>query len=407
MKILITSARFPHPQGKADSMTVYRIIRYLARRHEVYLACFYEHQSELSSLPELQDLCEEVHYVKLRKWRSTLNMAMALPRLGFPLQVAYYRDKRMQNVIDDLIERRKPDVAYAQLIRMAEYIKDTNTVVRVLAMQVSQTLNYRRMIANVQSVLHKVLYRIEYSRVRRYEPAITHYFDSCLLISKYDEQSLDGHEQIDNIFHSPHGVDVEFFTPSEPIEKENALLFCGVLETPTNTDAALYFYQDIYPLIKRQMPDLRLYFVGKSPPASIRKIAATDPSVIVTGFVDDIRPYYAKVKVGIDPLRIGAGLQNKILIGMSMGQPMVCTSIANEGIAGEPGKHLLIADDPQTFASAVIELLDNENFASQISKDARTFVKEKWTWEYYFQLLEVHLEDLVSGRVKRSLGAPQ
>jgi polysaccharide biosynthesis protein PslH len=394
MKILILSPRLPHTLGKADSMTVYRIIRYFAQRHEVYLACFYDHDAELAHVPDLKKLCQEVQCVKLRKWQSALNVAGALARGGAPLQVAYYRDCRMRRVVNGMLERCKPDLAYAHLIRMGEYLKDKRGMLRVLAMQISQTLNYRRMIANIRSTFYRMLYRVEYNRVCRYEPAITKSFDICLLISKHDKESLYGHERVDNVFYSPHGVDVEFYTPSRQVEKENAILFCGVLETPTNIDAVLFFYQDIFPLIKEQVPGVRLYLVGISPPAVIHKIAEDDPSVVVTGFVEDIRSYYCKAKVGIDPLRIGAGLQNKLLIGMSMGLPMVCTSIANEGIAGVPGKHLLIADVPQDFANAVIELFTNPAKAESIAREARKYVEGKWTWEYYFDILEKHFIDL-------------
>jgi glycosyltransferase involved in cell wall biosynthesis len=97
-------------------------------------------------------------------------------------------------------------------------------------------------------------------------------------------------------------------------------------------------------------------------------------------------------------LRIGAGLQNKLLIGMSMGQPMVCTSIANEGIGAEDGKHLLIADDPRSFASAVIGLLRDDEKAQRIACQAREFVQHYWTWEYHFEALEYHIEKIVDER---------
>jgi glycosyltransferase involved in cell wall biosynthesis len=222
-------------------------------------------------------------------------------------------------------------------------------------------------------------------------------FDSCLLISRYDKESLDGHEGLANVFYSPHGVDVDHYTRMENVERENAILFCGVLETPTNLDAAMYFYKQIYPLVKEQVRDVRFYLMGKNPPRAIRRIAEKDPSVIVPGFVKDLRPYYSKARVGIDPLRIGAGLQNKLLISMCMELPMVSTSVANEGIAAEPGRHLLIGDTARDFADAVVELLRNKNKAENIAREARRFVEEKWTWEYHFEALEKHFVELVSG----------
>ena len=394
MKILIASPRLPYPWGKADSITVYRLLKYFSRKHEIYLVCFCEDPDELSFLPELKKHCRLVQVVPLKKWKILLNMSRVVFN-DIPLQISYYLDKRMEKTINTVIEKYQPDLAYAHLIRMAQYLKNKSETKRVLAMQISQTLNYRRMIANIKSPFYRVLYNLEYHKVRSYEPAITHYFDSCLLISPFDKESLAGHENIDNIFYSPHGVDVAYYTPSGREEKENALLFSGVMETPTNIDAVTYFCQTIYPLIKREIPGVNLWLVGKNPARAIKKFAENDPSITVTGFVKDLRPYFEKARVGIDPLRIGAGLQNKLLIGMSMGLPMVCTSIANEGIGAEKGRHLLIADEPQAFAADVVELFRDQKKSQEIARQARRYVEKYWTWEYHFQALENHLKKLV------------
>ncbi len=391
MKILILSPRFPNPLGKADSMTVFRLIQYLSQRHDVYLVCFYENTNELKGLADLKQYCQDVRYVKLKKWKSITNMLMhGLTKL--PLQVAYYRDRLMQQAVNEMVAQHKPDLAYAHLIRMAEHLKNKSELKRVLALQISQTLNYRRMIDRINVFYYRVLYNIEYRKVRHYEPMIMQHFDSCLLISKNDKESLDGHKNIRNVFYSPHGVDVEFYSTSqvEECEKENAILFCGVLETPTNIDAILYFYKEIFPIVKESIPDLHLYLAGKNPAKVIKQIAEKDESVTVTGYLDDVRPFYVKAKVGIAPMRIGAGLQNKLLIGMSMKLPMVCTSVANEGIGAMPKRHLLIDDDPKSFAESVVNLMRNEKQRTEIGHSARSFVEEKWTWEYYFKQLENH-----------------
>lgn len=396
MKILIVTARFPQALGKGDSLTVYHLIKFLAPRHEIYLACFYSDDRQLEGLPELQEMCREVRCVKLNKVRSLLNMAVSLFFGHEPMQNAYYRSATMQQAVDDLMTQHRPDVAYVQLFRIAPYIAGRKEAKTVLAMQISYTLHYGRLLDKVRNPIQKLFYTIEYRRVRRYEPAITRRFDSCLLISKHDKESLDGHERIDNVFYCPHGIDVQYFTPSGKNKKEDVILFCGIMEFMTNVDAITYFYRDIYPLIKKRLPHVRLCIAGRNPAKAVLKLAEKDPSVTVTGFVKDLRPLYEKAKVGIDPLRIGAGLQNKLLVAMCMGQPIVSTTVANEGIAGIPGKHLLVADTPEEFADAVIELFENPAKAEDIAREARKYVEEKWTWEYYFEILERHLLDLVA-----------
>jgi sugar transferase (PEP-CTERM/EpsH1 system associated) len=397
VKILIVVPRLPHPLERADGMTVYWMMKFLAPRHDIYLACFYDNEKQLEFLPELKKYCKSIELVKLKKWKAFLNMARTIFRRAVPLQVAYYRDAEMELAVKRLVDEYQPDIAYSQLIRSGEYIAHLPSIKKILAMQVAQTLNYRRMISNVRSPFYKILYTVEYEKVRRYEPAITREFDSCLLISKHDKESLDGHEDIHNIFYCPHGIDVAYYTPSGSVQKETAIVFSGIMEVPTNHDMVSYFLEDIYPMIKQRVPDVRFYIIGKNPAESIRRVAEKDPSIVVTGFVDDMRPFYERAKVGIDPLRIGAGMQNKLITGMCMGVPMVCSSIANEGIGAEHGKNVLIADDPENFADAVVEMLTDAEKARAIAEQAREFVEKFWTWEYHFERFEDHMESVVHG----------
>ena len=377
MKILIVTARFPQALGKGDSLTVYHLIKYLAPRHDVYLACFYSDDRQLQGLPELKQMCREVRCVKIQRLKSLLNMGLNFFFEDEPMQNAYYRDKEMQKTVDEMIAELNPDLAYVQLFRIAPYLAGNKTVKTVLAMQISYTLHYRRLLENVKNPIQRFFYGHEYKRVRRYEPAITRQFDSCLLISKYDKESLDGSEEIKNVFYCPHGIDVKYFTPSGKVEKEDIILFCGIMEFMTNVDAITYFHREIYPLIKEKIPHVKLCIAGRNPTKSVLKLAEKDSSVSVTGFIKDLRPLYEKARVGIDPLRIGAGLQNKLLIGMSMGQPMVCTSVANEGIAGIPGKQLLVADKPGEFAQAVIDLFTNKEKAETIARGSPQIRRRK------------------------------
>ncbi len=398
MKILIASPRLPHPHGKADSMTVYRLVEYLSARHEICLVTFYDSESEAGHIKALEDLCAKVVPVRHRRAKAFINTALAIPTTT-PLQNAYYADRTMQRVMKSVAKEFNPDLIYAHLIRMARYTENMTGCPKILAMQISQTLNYQRMVKSIESQFYKLLYSIELNKVGRYEPRIMAKFDSCLLISEHDKNAILGQENAKNVFYSPHGVDVEFYRrcSNEP-RNSKSILFCGVLETPTNQDAVLHFYREIYPLIKRHVPEVQFEIVGRNPPASISDLANSDASVKVHGSVDDVRPYYERCGIGIAPIRIGAGLQNKLLIGMSMEQAMVATSIANEGIQAVDGKTLIVADTPEDFAESVVHLLRHSDEAEQIGRQAREFVENKWTWEYYFSELEHHMIELSSAR---------
>jgi hypothetical protein len=148
MKILIVVPRLPHPLERADGMTVYWMMKYLAPRHDIYLACFYANEKQLEFLPELKKYCKAIELVRLKKWKAVLNMARTIFRRNVPLQVAYYRDAEMDRAVERLVDQYQPDIAYSQLIRSCEYISHLTSIKKILAMQVAQTLNYRRMISN-------------------------------------------------------------------------------------------------------------------------------------------------------------------------------------------------------------------------------------------------------------------
>ena len=154
-----------------------------------------------------------------------------------------------------------------------------------------------------------------------------------------------------------------------------------------NVDAVQYFYEDIFPSIKSRIPSVKLYIVGTDPKPAVKALAR-DPAVTVTGYVDDFRPYLDRAQVAVDPLRIGAGLQNKVLEGMAMGLPMVVTSKANEGIRAVDGRDVLVADCPSDFADHVVNLLRNPDRRRRLGQSARQLILDEWTWDKHFEHLE-------------------
>ena len=154
-----------------------------------------------------------------------------------------------------------------------------------------------------------------------------------------------------------------------------------------NVDAVVYFCKDVFPIVKKEVPNAKLHIVGIDPKPEVQALAK-DPSVVVTGWVKDMREYMDRAQVAIDPLRIGAGLQNKVLENMSMGIPMVVTTIANEGIQATEKEHLMVADTPEDLASRTVQLLRDETLRTQMGNAAREFIIKNWTWEKHFDDLE-------------------
>lgn len=398
MKVLIISPRFPYRHGKADSMTVFHLIQFLAAHgHQVILATFnnYEKFATEAEQQYMQSLTEEMQVLDLIKWKKWLRLGVSV-FTETPFQVSHYKVNSMQTIVDELIEKHQPDVLYAHLIRSAEYIKNVEHIPKILAMQVAQTLNYRRLIRHERKKTRKLFYQLEHQRVIRYEAKISQQFERVLLISPNDSQAIKTQWTRDNIFYSPHGIDVDFYAENLGLERQpNVIAMNGDFGTPTNIDGALYFYEEIFPAVRKAVPTAQLWLVGRNPAPEIKQLEK-DSAVTVTGRVKDIRPYLQQATVGVAPIRAAAGLQNKILVSLAASLPMVVTQAANEGLRIPNGEVLLEAADTQQFAAQVIELLTNVTKQATLSKNSLKYVKQYWTWDYHFKKLEEMMLELVA-----------
>jgi sugar transferase (PEP-CTERM/EpsH1 system associated) len=395
VKLVVVAPRFPFPLDKGDRLTIHHLVRHFGAKHQVWLACFLEPDQDPAWVDQLRPHCEDVLTVPLSRARAYTSTASAT--LGrTPLQVRYYADPRMHRLVDDLVGRVQPDLLYAHTIRMGPYTVGHTEVPRVLAMQISMTLNYRRLAQETRPP-QRWLHTLEHRKLRRFEGPFANRFDTALLISPHDLRAIE-HDPPRQVVFSPHGVDGQRYAPDPTTEKDPAtIVFSGNMAYPPNVDAALWFHRDIWPRVRAEVPDARFQVVGADPVAEVRALAS-DPAVTVTGRVPDLVPHLDRATVAIDPLRVGAGLQNKVLEGMAMGLPMVITTVANEGIQATPGEHVLVADEPASFAADVVRLLEDPASRATLGTAARRHILDAWSWEHHFDDLEAVFERLVAQR---------
>jgi len=178
----------------------------------------------------------------------------------------------------------------------------------------------------------------------------------------------------------PTGVDVEYFRPSGRGETPQQLLFTGSMDWLPNEDAIFYFTEKVLPIVRQSLPGAHLVVAGRKPSERLKKLARSCEGVTVTGDVPDMRPYLEAAAAFIVPIRIGGGTRLKIFEAMAMEKPVVSTSIGAEGLSLVPDQDLLIADDPQRFASAVVKLLTNRPFARTLGCQGSKTVRECFSW---------------------------
>ncbi|MBE0673006.1 MAG: glycosyltransferase [Anaerolineales bacterium] len=202
-----------------------------------------------------------------------------------------------------------------------------------------------------------------------------------LAVSQLDKELLSHITGVGNFEVIENGVDIDYFTPSFSIKKNKSIIFAGRLDQYSNRESLLYFCSKVWPLIKKKHPDMRFTIIGNNPPVKLMEIAGNDKNIELLGYVDDVRPYFANAMISVCPIKDGGGTRIKILDALSMGMPIVSTSIGCEGIDVTPGADVFIADTPEEFADKVDHIVSDTCKRQSMGKNARKTAEENYSWK--------------------------
>lgn len=245
---------------------------------------------------------------------------------------------------------------------------------------------------NVEAMIWKRHYEIQtnlikkaylynqWQKMRSFEQHMCRDFDCVIGVSAEDREQMKRDYGAQTVFDVPTGVDTDYFQPRGVQPSAHSMVFTGSMDWLPNEDAIKYFMGAIMPLIKKKVPDAVLTVVGRNPPPALVELSNEDPSLIITGRVEDVRPYIEESAVYIVPLRIGGGTRLKIFEAMAMERAVVSTTVGAEGLPVSNGKELLVADEPAAFANAVITLLTDSSYAVQLGQRAASIVRQNHGW---------------------------
>ena len=382
MKILVLLPRIPYPLEKGDKLRAFNQIKQLAKNNEVVLCALNDKKvDEQKAFQALHPYCSSINFIKLPKSRILLGLVRAFLK-GLPLQCGYFYNRQAAKKVDALIAKHQPDILYGQLVRVAEYIRHKDTPKAIDYQDVfSYGMKRRRDIA---SWITRPVFNMEYQRLCRYEAKVFDEFDVKTIISKPD-RDLIPHPKKDEILIIPNGVDHDYFKPQGQ-EKRYDLVFTGNMGYPPNVNAVEYLANEILPIVWKTLPETKMYIAGATPDPKVKK-AASD-RIIVSGWLDDIRDAYAQSRVFIAPMRIGTGLQNKLLEAMSMGLPAITSPLANASLGATPNEEILVGDNAEILAQHIITLLTNPEKASQIAQAGFDFTNRVYDWGKTTEILE-------------------
>jgi polysaccharide biosynthesis protein PslH len=291
-----------------------------------------------------------------------------------PLQVGYYRSPEMSARVQEVLAEGYPDLAVVQMIRMAPYFEGIRGLPLALDLIDSMWLNMRAR-AMASSKLLSWFWNMEAERSRRYEQELLGRFKRLFVVSERDQRVLSSDTAVTVC---PNGIDLKRFPFYHGPREGGRILFFGNLQYFPNVDAALYLANDVFPLILERMPFAKLILVGATP--SPRLLRLRSERIEVTGFVPDLTEELNRAQLALLPIRLGSGMQNKLLEAMAAGLPVVSTPFVQEGISAREGEHLLLGSTPRELADAACRVMASEKLARQLSINARRLVETSYSW---------------------------
>ncbi len=398
LRVLMLTPGLPYPPQQGRSVRNYNLLRCLATRHRVSLLSFSDPGTCPEHIDHLQHLCERVETVPTPR-RHSADRLRTLVTSPWPDMAWRLSSQEYAEALRRWLAAERFDILQVEGIELARYLLARDVLgpqrPRVVfddhnaeyLLQKRAFLTDLRTPSRWPASLYSL---VQWLRLRSFERCVCRCADRVVAVSEADARALQALDPALRPFVVPNGVDLERCRPGLPPLPGLAhpcLVFVGKMDFRPNVDAVLWFAQRVLPHLWSRRADLHFYVVGQSPSARLNALRR-EPRITITGWVEDPRPYIAGADLYVVPLRVGGGTRLKVLEAMAMGQAIVSTSLGVEGLGVADGRHLLLADDPRTFAARILELIDDPDRRRTLGAAARAFVEERYGWESIGSLLE-------------------
>jgi len=400
MKILFLTPRVPWSGVAGGHSLVYHKIMGLAKRgHKIGLAT-------LVGAQETYDKNDPLFCALYDFATEPVPRPLAAPVQLFhhffseiPSYFYDYRSDTMRRTVGDLVQRGQYDLVVAEFSAMGQYLYQNPylpAVRKIISCHFSVAKSAESVVRTIGMSAQGMRLRASMDRLLRYETGMYRSVDRVLVLTAHERfQLLDADPSL-RIEVVPCGVDADRFQPDPSIQKEKALIFTGQYEVDSNVDAVRWFLAHCWPKLKERHPDLRFYIVGPGIPERLKVNMQSNPSIILTGGVNDVRPFLQKAMICVCPVRQGTGLRFKLFEVMASGLPLVTTTRGAEGIPLQNGDHCLMADQAGIMVDSINLLLTDPGLRESMARQARELVRTRFNWDRSIERLERVMLDTVA-----------
>ena len=400
MKLLFIAQRIPYPANKGEKIRTFNQIKYLADAgHQVTIIAPIESAEEeefclqLNQFPNIN--CEVIPLS-----HKILRLSLGLVK-NEPLSVANFFDKKLQNQVNHLIKHNNFDAIICTSSAVAKYLFNNKDFAQLsknhkLLMDFMDLDSDKWQQYNQRSRWPmNWVYQREANLLFKYEQKIQQTFDACFFIADAEVNLFQ--EKLSTTTKNVHtlgnGLNTSEFYPAKQAPQNAApkFIFTGVMDYKPNIDAVLWFVDNCWSQIRTQYPEAEFIIAGMNPTSAINNLA-NQSGIIVTGFVDEILPYYHQADYFVAPFRLARGVQNKILQAFACGLPVISTPMGAEGINCRDNQEILLANSPEQFIQQINKLEQDAKLKSTLKDNALQLIEKDFSWSGKLSVLSQLLE---------------
>lgn len=394
--LLYLCHRIPYPPNKGDKIRSYNILKFLSQYHQIHLGAFVDDPDDFRYEGAVAEFCASYCLLPLRPNAAKLRSLAGFVK-GEALSLSYYSDKRMREWVNSVAAQNELVGTLIFSSTMAQYVSGKRfsglkRYIDFIDIDSDKWIQYQ----SHASPLMKIVYGYEARMLHAWEKRIANEFDRSFFVSEREAELFKRMAPAvsEKISYFNNGVDTSYFSPLERYESpyhdtDKVIVFTGAMDYWANVDAVVWFAKQILPFICEKITKTKFYIVGSKPDEKVLALTAS-PHVVVTGAVDDVRPYLAHAAVAVAPMRIARGVQNKVLEAMAMALPTVTTSQGYEGINATQGLELIVVDEVGDWVEVLVDLLANGG-PSDLGQAARLLVEKEYSWQSNLMRLEYAL----------------
>ena len=375
-RLLFIVHRMPYPPNKGERVRAFHELKALSREFRITLATLAHSKEDADAAGAVRQWCENVLVARTGSRRGFVRSLFAMVR-GKSATQGYFHSPHLEKLLRKETRRKSFHLAMGYSSSMFPYLRNVPVPYRIMDLVDVDSAKWFSY-ANDASWPKKWLYQREGKAVCRLEQDVIAHCNAVFLVSD-EESRLLGHFP-DKVIALGNGVDTDYFAPRKKYRTENpSLVFTGTMDYRPNIEGVCWFVDEVWPQLKRRIPELTFHIVGRNPTRQVRRLVNA-PGVQVTGSVPDVRPYLAEASIAVCPLRMARGVQNKVLEAMAMGRAVVASESALEGLEVDVGNEVLQADSPEQWIHTTIQLLTDNTLREEVARKARKCVETRYNW---------------------------